>query len=90
MGGAFKRYQVANAVHSKDVRPRWVLAVVIREGASNPQVAGSSPAGRASGTRARGAPAAMDLLSDPVALVERKHLHEEEDGYQIAYRTGGL
>ena len=32
----------------------------------------------------------MGLLSDPVALVERKHLHEEEDGYQIAYRTGGL
>jgi hypothetical protein len=29
----------------------------------------------------------MDLLSDPVALVEAGHLRREVDGYQIAYRT---
>jgi hypothetical protein len=37
--------------------------------------------------KAGGVPAAMDLLSDPVALVEAGHLRREVDGYQIAYRT---
>jgi post-segregation antitoxin (ccd killing protein) len=34
-----------------------------------------------------GVPAAMDLLSDPVALVKAEHLRREADGYQIIYRT---
>jgi hypothetical protein len=34
-----------------------------------------------------GVPAAMDLLSDPVALVETGHLRRDIDGYHIAYRT---
>lgn len=37
--------------------------------------------------KAGGVPDAMDLLSDPVALVEAGHLRREVDGYQIAYRT---
>lgn len=39
--------------------------------------------------RAGGVPAAMDLLSDPVALVNAGHLLREADGYQIAYRASG-
>ncbi len=39
--------------------------------------------------KAGGVPVAMDLLSDPVDLVDRGRLHKEEDGYRIAYRTGG-
>ncbi len=39
-------------------------------------------------SRGGGAPAAMDLLSDPVALEKDGHLRKEADGYQIAYRTG--
>jgi hypothetical protein len=39
--------------------------------------------------KAGGVPAAMDLLSDPVALVDAGHLRREADGYQIAYRTSG-
>jgi hypothetical protein len=37
--------------------------------------------------RAGGGPAAMDLLGDPVALVETGQLRREVDGYQLAYRT---
>lgn len=36
--------------------------------------------------RAGRVPAAMDLLSDPVALVDAGLLRSEVDGYQIAYR----
>ncbi len=36
--------------------------------------------------KARGVPAAMDLLGDPVKLVEAGRLRREVDGYQIAYR----
>ncbi|MDQ3636474.1 MAG: DUF3883 domain-containing protein, partial [Actinomycetota bacterium] len=36
-----------------------------------------------------GVPAAMDLLADPVTLVEAGLLRSEADGYQIAYRAGG-
>lgn len=35
-----------------------------------------------------GVPLAMDLLSDPVALLGKGYLRKEADGYQIAYRTG--
>lgn len=37
--------------------------------------------------KAGGVPAAMDLLSDPLYLVDRGRLHREEDGYRIAYRA---
>jgi hypothetical protein len=37
-----------------------------------------------------GVPAAMDLLSDPVSLVEAGHLRTQADSYQITYRTSGL
>lgn len=30
---------------------------------------------------------AMDLIGDPVALVETSHLRREAGGYQFAYRT---
>ena len=39
--------------------------------------------------RGGGVPAGMDLLADPVALVEAGLLRSEPDGYQIAYRAGG-
>lgn len=37
--------------------------------------------------KAGGVPAAMDLLSDPVDLVDRGRLHKEENGNRIAYRA---
>ena len=37
-----------------------------------------------------GVPAAMDLLSDPVALVDAGLLRSEVDGYQLVYRTKGF
>lgn len=35
-----------------------------------------------------GAPARMDLLPDPVALVENEQLQQSVDGYNLRYRTG--
>jgi hypothetical protein len=34
-----------------------------------------------------GVPAGMDLLVDPVGLVDSGQLRQDVDGYQIAYRT---